>query len=431
VSEGDVDKTIVGAVAAVLAVCGLTAGAAAAAPAQRYPGTPQRYPGTVTRPVLSPAEAASRPARAYLAYAGSIAAPTIDPWNPRPIRTDHVVTHFVVGPVGTATYETVQQAVNAAVRRGGAGRSYIKVLPGTYRGAVLVPAGAPPITLYGAGSRPARVSIELSLDATMSPAAYAATVNPAGQYAAGDPAWEMYNSCASKTTATVGSCASVLWSQSADFQLSNLTVRNTLLDSVDSGTHQAIAVRTDGDRAQLERVRLISRQDTAYFNTAEVGTIGRVYVRDSYFEGDTDFVYGRASAIFDHSSFHLVSSRKPANGVIFAPSTDPAWRYGFLVRDSRITADAGYQAAATGHLGRAWDAGAGATGYLPGSSPNGQCLIRNSYLGAGFDPVAPWAPAATTARPFVADLSPDRTLDDPAFNRLWEYRNYGPGASVE
>jgi pectinesterase len=405
---------------AVVLAAALTA-VPSAGPAAAWTGG---YPGTVTRPILSPAEAASLPAHAYLGYTGSIAAPTLDPWTPRPIRTAHIPTQFVVGD----TYSTVQQAVNAAVVAGGPGRIYIKLLPGTYGGTVLVPAGAPPITLYGSGSRPEQVSIELSLDATMTPAAYAAAVNPAGQYTEGDPAWAMYNSCAGKTTATVGSCAAVLWSQSAGFQLSNLTVRNTLLDSVDSGTHQAVAVRTDGDRAQLEHVRLISRQDTAYFNTADIATIGRVYVRDSYIEGDTDFVYGRADAVFERCSFNLVSSRKPANGVIFAPSTDPAWRYGFLVLDSRITADAGYQAAPTGHLGRAWDAGAGATGYLPGSSPNGQLLIRNSYLGAGFDPVAPWAPAATTARPFLADISPARTLDNPAYNRLWEYRNHGPSA---
>jgi pectinesterase len=175
-------------------------------------------------------------------------------------------------------------------------------------------------------------------------------------------------------------------------------------------------------------VRLIGRQDTAYFNTAEVGTIARVKARNSYFEGDTDFVYGRASAVFERCRFRLVSRRKPANGVVFAPSTEPAWPYGFLVIDSRITADDGYLSAPTGYLGRAWDAGAGATGYLPGTSPNGQLLIRSSFIGAGFDVETPWAAAATTARPFAASVAPDRTLDDPAFNRLWEYHNHGPGA---
>lgn len=408
------------------------AASATAASTEVDSGTAQVYPGTVTRPVLSPAEAAPLTARAYLANSGTITAPIADPWVPAPIRTARVRPTLVVGGPSTPDrvhYSTVQQAVNAAVGLGGTDRVYIELRPGTYTGAVYIPAASPPVTLYGGGARPGDVSIELTLDAVTSPADYATLVNPAGQYTAGDPAWSMYTSCAGKTTATIGTgCAAVLWSQSTDVQLKNLTVRNTLLDTVDGGSHQAVAVRADGDRTQLESVRLISRQDTAYFNTPDATRIGRVFARDSYFEGDTDFVFGRASAVFDHCEFAVVSSRKPANGLVFAPSTASTWPYGFLVLNSKISTDDGYLTAPTAHLGRAWDAGAGTTGYLPGSSPNGQLLIRNSYLGAGFDVVAPWAPAATTSRPFSASVQPDRTLDDPAFNRLWEFRNVGPGA---
>jgi pectinesterase len=416
---------------AVLAGSGVAVSTAAAAPS---PPSAQVYPGTVTRPILSAAEAAPLTQRAYLAGSGSNSAPVADPWSPAPIRTAGIHPDFVVGAPSRshpATYSTVQTAVNAAIQLGGTGRIYIKLLPGTYTGTVYVPAASPPITLYGAGSAPGDVAIELTLDAVSSPATYSALVNPAGQYADGDPAWAMYTSCAGKTTATVGTgCAAVLWSQSVDFQLKNLTVRNTLLDTVDSGSHQAVAVRTDGDRTQLESVRLISRQDTAYFNTPDVTTISRVFARDSYFEGDTDFVFGRATAVFEHCQFTVVSSRKPANGVVFSPSTTPTWSYGFLVTNSRISTDAGYAAAPTAHLGRAWDAGAGTTGYLLGSSPNGQLLIKNSYLGTGFDVVAPWAPAATTSRPFSASIQPDRNLDNPAYNRLWEFGNFGPAAGT-
>jgi pectinesterase len=337
--------------------------------------------------------------------------------------------------VGTAagvrgtTHTTVQAAVNAAFAAGGTGRRYVKVLPGTYTGTVFIPAGTPPLTLYGAG-RPDEVRLEFTVDATATPAQWAAQVNPSGQYAEGDPAWDMFQSCATRTSATAGLCATVVWSQSPDLRLRGLTITNTLLDTVDSGTHQALALRTDADRTQIEQVRLISRQDTFYANANDPERIARVLVRDSYVEGDTDFVFGRASALFERSRFHLVSTRKPSGGVVFAPSTVPTHPYGFLVRHSWITADEGYRAAATatGRLGRAWDQGAGATGYLPGVSPNGQLVIRDSYLGAGFDPVAPWAPAATTARPFAARTDPGRDLDDPAYNRLFEYRNAGPGA---
>jgi pectinesterase len=197
-----------------------------------------------------------------------------------------------------------------------------------------------------------------------------------------------------------------------------------LLDTVDRGTHQALALRTDADRTQLERMRLIGRQDTFCANADDPARIARVSVRDSYLEGDTDFVFGRSSALFEHTEFHLVSTRKASGGVIFAPNTAPAYPYGFLVRHSRITADAGYVAAPTGFLGRSWDQGASTTGYLPGITPNGQLVIRESFIGPGFNAVAPWAPAATTGRPFSARVDPGRDLDDPNFNRLWEFCNH-------
>jgi pectinesterase len=56
-------------------------------------------------------------------------------------------------------------------------------------------------------------------------------------------------------------------------------------------------------------------------------------------------------------------------------------------------------------------------------------VIRDSRLGAGFDTASPWAPAATTARPFQARTDPGRDLDDPTSNRLWESANTGPSAA--
>jgi pectinesterase len=387
-------------------------------------------PGTPARPVLSRAEAVPFTEANYLDRAGPYAAPVADPWHPAPVRVRR--PDFVVGQAtgrSGATHTSVQAAVNAAFAAGGTARRYIAVLPGTYTGTVLIPAGTPPLTLYGARGRPQDVRLEFSLDATITPAAWAAQVNPSGQYAEGDPAWAMFQSCATRTSATIGLCATVVWSQSPDLHLRGLTITNTLLDTVDAGTHQALALRTDADRTYLQSVRLISRQDTFHANSDNAARIARVLVRDSYLEGDTDFVFGRAVALFERTRFHLVSTRKPAGGVIFSPSTAPSYPYGFLVRHCLLTADSGYRAAPTGRLGRAWDQSAGATGYLPGISPNGQLLIRDSYLGLGFDTAAPWAPAATTGRPFLAPVDADRDLDDPTHNRLWEHRNLGPAAN--
>jgi pectinesterase len=374
-------------------------------------------PGTATRPILDPSEAAPFVAANYWAFDGAYASPEIDPWRPQPIVTGR--PDLVVRPG-----ESVQAAVNAAYRLGGPVRRRIAILPGTYTGTVFIPAGAPPLTIYGVGD----VRVEFTIDATITPAAWAAQVNASGRYAPGDPAWPMFESCATKTSANAGLCATVVWAQSTDLQLANLTITNTLLDTVDRGTHQALALRTDADRTQLERLRLIGRQDTLLTNADDVDRIARVSVRDSYIEGDTDFVFGRAAAVFDRCHFHLVASRKPSGGVIFAPNTAPAFPYGFLVTHSLIDADQAYADAPTGYLGRAWDQGASTTGYLPGTTPNGQLVIRDSILGPGFNRTTPWAPAATTARPFQARTDLGRNLNDANYNRLWEYANVGPSA---
>ncbi|WP_306215691.1 putative acyl-CoA thioester hydrolase [Actinoplanes sp. RD1] len=405
----------------------LNAAPPAAVPARAVPGgavsaagasavVRSRPPGTVTRPVLSAAEAAPYVAESYLRWSGPYASPVDDPWRPGPIRAGR--PDFVVG--GGTGSRTIQEAVNLAYLRGGTARQAIAVLPGTYTGTVFIPAGTPPLTIYGAGA-PGQVRLEFTVDATISPAAWAALVNADGRYAEGDPAWNMFQSCATRSSATAGLCATVVWSQATDLQLKNLTIVNTLLDTVDRGTHQALALRTDADRTLLEGMRLIGRQDTFYANAEDATRIARVVVRDSYVEGDTDFVFGRASAVFDRTQFHLVSTRKESGGIVFAPSTLPQWPYGFLVTHSLVTADAGYRAAPTGFLGRAWDQGAGTTGYVPGTSPNGQLVLRDSVIGPGFATDAPWAPAATTGRPFSAPIEPGRDLDDPTHNRLWEH----------
>ncbi|VEB06713.1 pectinesterase [Klebsiella pneumoniae] len=43
-------------------------------------------------------------------------------------------------------------------------------------------------------------------------------------------------------------CSAVFWSQNNGLQLQNLTIANNLGDSVDAGTHQAVALRSDGDQ---------------------------------------------------------------------------------------------------------------------------------------------------------------------------------------
>ncbi|AVL82726.1 putative acyl-CoA thioester hydrolase [Klebsiella oxytoca] len=387
--------------------------------------------GTASRPQLTAAEAASFTMERYFAQGGALSAPD-GPWSPSPVSLPQTESAWRVAPAG-APYSRIQQAVNAAIAQHSAKneRIYIRIEPGIYRETVYIPAGAPPITLYGAGEQPEEVRIELALDSQFSAQRYREQVNDQHQYREGDPAWYQYALCAGRTSKTIGTnCAAVMWSQSADFQLVNLSVANSLLDTVDGGTHQGVALRTDGDRVQLEKVRLLGRQDTLYLNTSNLRNeavtdrISRVYVKDSYVEGDVDYVFGRANAVFDNVHFHTVSTRRSPEAYVLAPNTLPDNPYGFLVKNSRFTGDSGYQGSFKAKLGRAWDQGASKTGYLAGQTANGQVLIANSAIDQSYDRLSPWGAAATTSRPFRGNISAERQLDDVAFNRLWEFKNH-------
>ena len=387
--------------------------------------------GTTFRPQLTVAEAATFTIERYFAQGGALSAPD-GPWSPSPVHLPQTESAWRVAPSG-APFTRIQQAVNAAIGQHGAqeARIYIRIEPGIYRETVYIPEGEPPITLYGAGDSPEEVRIELAIDSQFSIARYRQRVNSQQQYREGDPAWYQYALCAGRTSKTIGTnCAAVVWSQSADFQLLNLSVANSLLDTVDGGTHQGVALRTDGDRVQLENVRLLGRQDTLYVNTsnrrneAVTDRVSRVYVKDSYVEGDVDYVFGRANAVFDNVHFHTVSTRRSPEAYVLAPNTLPDNPYGFLVKNSRFTGDGGYQGSFKAKLGRAWDQGAGKTGYLAGKTANGQVLIVNSTIDQSYDRLSPWGAAATTARPFRGNTAAERQLDDVAFNRLWEFNNH-------
>ncbi|MGW4961838.1 hypothetical protein ACWEPL_31875 [Nonomuraea sp. NPDC004186] len=92
------------------------------------------------------------------------------------------------------------------------------------------------------------------------------------------------------------------------------------------------------------------------------------------------------------------------NGYVTAASTELSNPYGFLIYRSHLTSDA---PARTFHLGRPWPAGGSTTA-------RGQVLVRESWLGQRIKD-APWT-----------DMSGLSWRDA----RLSEYRNHGPGATV-
>jgi pectinesterase len=352
-------------------------------------------PGTDSRPQLTARQAAElRPAD----YLGD--------WRPRPIPpVRRLDADHTAGPRGD--YPTVQSAIDAAVAIGGTARQYVAVLPGVHREVVCVPAEAPPITLFGT-ARSAAGTVIVFDNANPTPKTAGTSANPCNP------------NLAAVTYGTGGSATFA--ANSADFQATNLTFANDYVeDTYASGNQSAVALAAAGDRQVYENVRVLGNQDSLLANTRSTTLTARQYFRDSYVEGDTDFIFGRATAVFDHVDVRYVSSRR-VDGVVLAPSTAAANPFGFLFVHSRFSVD-NPAVAGTVRLGRAWDESVGTlANYVDGVSPNGQALIRQSALAGHIRAADPWGPS-TVSRPFCV-----RDCVNSA-NRFAEYRNVGPGSA--
>jgi pectinesterase len=376
------------------------------------------------RPQLDAEAAANHHRAAYFAKAGPIDAPIDDPWDPASDGIGDVAGFrptCIVAADGSGTHATLQAALDAVAARGGAGRAHILLKPGTYRGQVWLK-GGPPVTLYGLDADPAQVVI-VDGKANGTPKAPDVALNPCEDRAGFD---------------TYGTFASATVLAYADgFQAKNLSIANDYDEGpVGRPGPQAVALSTRGDRIVLENVHLVSHQDTLALRSTDLGRINRVYVRDSLIEGDVDFVFGHAVAVFEDVEFRSRTDRPGAEGdFVFAPSHPQVMPLGFLITGCHFTSD-GNAPRRPIHLGRAWDDSTGRYTAADGTAypPNGALVIGDCWLGDHIA-AAPWGPAATTGRPFdavaeqtVPHGNPKVATRFPA-NRLAEFGNVGPGAA--
>jgi len=288
-------------------------------------------------------------------------------------RRVHRVLHVHPG-------DSVQAAVNAV---DGPGWTVV-VHPGTYREVVNIPADKAELTLRGA-TRDPRDAVIVYDHAN-------GTQKPDG----------------SGTYGTAGSAT--FTSAAPGLTVRQLTLANDWLraDHPDITGTQAVAAYITGDRSFFERVRLLAHQDTLFADTTALTAFDRHCYRDCYIEGDVDFVFGRATAVFDRCHFHTLDrdvSFTP-EGMVFAPATARANPHGFLAVHGRVTSgaeDGAYK------IARPW-----VPSYETTAWPS--LVVRDTWLGPGIDAVTPY----TNMR----EAYPWQTM------RFREYRNTGPGAEI-
>lgn len=121
------------------------------------------------------------------------------------------------------------------------------------------------------------------------------------------------------------------------FTAENLTIRN----ASGPGTGQAVAAFVDAGQAVFRRVRLLGDQDTLYTGQ------GKQYYNDCYIEGDVDYIFGAATALFEGCHLHNKRSR----GYITAASTPEEAAFGYVFLNCRIT---GGKDVSEVYLGRPW-----------------------------------------------------------------------------
>lgn len=110
---------------------------------------------------------------------------------------------------------------------------------------------------------------------------------------------------------------------------------------------QALALFTVGDRVVLNKVGLLSYQDT-WLTTTKLNN--RHYIKDSWIEGAVDFIYGQGNVFFDQDTINIV---RKSGGYIVAPNHSKGTTWGYVFMNNLITAP-GKPAETSVWLGRPW-----------------------------------------------------------------------------
>ncbi len=200
------------------------------------------------------------------------------------------------GIEATDSFPTIQMALDhhpfaTPNPDGTPGRVFIEIAPGTYHERVIITQNHTNITLLGMGKSPEDVVITNSLN----------TKQAGGTFF-------------TETVEVNGN----------GFQADNLTFENTA-----GNTGQAVAIAVRADRVIFKDCRFLGHQDTLFAD------FGRQYYLDSYIEGGVDFIFGNATAVFDHSHLH-------ANGPGFLTAqsrTAPDQTTGYVILNSTVTSD--------------------------------------------------------------------------------------------
>jgi pectinesterase len=267
---------------------------------------------------------------------------------------------FIVSKDGTGNFKTIQEAIYA-VRDLSQQQVKIFIKPGVYHEKLIIPSWKTNISLVGESRDNTIISFN----------DHAGKILPQKDYFLKTDTLRTFTSY---TLLIVGN----------DCTVENLTIENNA-----GRVGQALALHTEGDRLIIKNCKLLGNQDTYY--GARDGS--RVYFKDCYIEGTTDFIFGEATVVFQSCII-----KNLVNSYITAASTRPWTKYGFVFFDCRLMADT---AAKKVFLGRPW-------------RPYAKTVFINTEMGAHI---------------VKAGWENWRNPENEKTALYAEYKSYGPGAA--
>lgn len=264
-------------------------------------------------------------------------------------------TKIIVAADGSGNYTSVQAALDA-VPAGLNKPVTIFVKNGVYKEVVIIDARKNNISLIGENKFKTIITYD----------SHAGTKLPNGD------------------TLNTWTCATV-FVYGNDFYAENISFQNTA--GFTAG--QAVGLRIEGNRASVINCRIIGNQDILFLSGSGV----KHYFNNCYIEGTTDFIFGAATAVFEHCHIH---SKK--NSHVTAASTNSIIPFGFVFFNCKLTADSNINKVS---LGRPW-------------SPTASVTYINCWMGKHIIPEG-WNNWKNPANEATA--------------RYAEYNSTGPGAN--
>ncbi|MFC4211954.1 pectinesterase family protein [Pedobacter lithocola] len=221
-------------------------------------------------------------------------------------------TEITVDKNGKGNFTIIQEAVNS-IRDLGEVQVKIFIKNGTYQEKIFIPSWKTKIALIGESKEHTIITFD-DFSGRMNPKKDALGLDKINTY----------------TSFTV-------LVQADDVSLENITIANSA-----GRVGQAVALHVEGDRFVAKNCNILGNQDTLFPATEN----SRQFYTNCYIEGTTDFIFGKATAVFENCTIKSLT-----NSYITAAATSQRQKFGFVFLNCKLIAADGVDKV---YLGRPW-----------------------------------------------------------------------------